>query len=37
MAKDITGVIVYNHPAYAYYHDKYTGGTILPTAAALTA
>lgn len=30
MAKDITGVIVYNHPAYAYYHDKYTGGNNSP-------
>ena len=30
MAKDITGVIVYNHPAYAYYHDKYTGGSNPP-------
>lgn len=30
MAKDITGVIVYNHPAYAYYRDKYTGGNNPP-------
>ena len=30
MVKDITGVIVYNHPAYAYYHDKYTGGNNPP-------
>lgn len=30
MAKEITGVIVYNHPAYAYYHDKYTGGNNPP-------
>ena len=30
MAKDITGVIVYNHPAYAYYRDKYTGGSNPP-------
>ena len=28
MAKDITGVIVYNHPAY--YHDKYNGGSNPP-------
>ena len=28
MAKDITGVIVYNHPAY--YHDKYNGGSNHP-------
>lgn len=30
MSKDITGVIVYNHPAFAYYHDKYTGGSNPP-------
>lgn len=30
MAKDITGVIVYNHPAYAYYRDKYNGGSNPP-------
>ncbi|MCC8104456.1 MAG: hypothetical protein LIO99_00275 [Clostridiales bacterium] len=30
MAKDITGVIVYNHPAFAYYRDKYTGGNNPP-------
>ena len=30
MAKDIPGVIVYNHPAYAYYRDKYTGGNNPP-------
>lgn len=30
MAKDITGVIVYNHPAYAYYRDKFTGGNNPP-------
>ena len=30
MAKDITGVIVYNHPAYAFYRDKYTGGNNPP-------
>jgi len=30
MAKDITGVILYNHPAYAYYTDKYTGGSNPP-------
>ena len=30
MAKDITGVIVYNHPAYAYYRDKYNGGNNPP-------
>lgn len=30
MVKDITGVILFNHPAYAYYHEKYTGGTNPP-------
>ena len=30
MAKDITGVIIYNHPAYAFYRDKYTGGNNPP-------
>ena len=30
MAKDITGVILYNHPAYAYYTEKYTGGSNPP-------
>ncbi len=30
IAKDITGVIVYNHPAYAYYRDKYNGGNNPP-------
>lgn len=30
MSKDITGVIVYNHPSFAYYRDKYTGGSNPP-------
>ncbi len=30
MSKDLTGVIVYNHPAFAYYRDKYTGGSNPP-------
>jgi len=30
MAKEITGVILYNHPAYAFYTDKYTGGSNPP-------
>lgn len=30
MAKDISGVIIYNHPSYAYYRDKYTGGNNPP-------
>ncbi len=30
MAKDITGVIIYNHPSYAFYKDKYSGGSNPP-------
>ena len=30
MVKDITGVILFNHPAFAYYTDKYTGGNNPP-------
>ncbi len=30
MVKDITGVIVFNHPSYAYYSDKYSGGSNPP-------
>lgn len=30
MVKEITGVILYNHPANAYYTDKYTGGSNPP-------
>jgi len=30
MAKDIMGVVLFNHPAFAYYHDKYTGGSNPP-------
>ena len=30
MVKEITGVIVYNHPAYALYMDKYAGGNNPP-------
>ena len=26
MVKEITGVILYNHPAFSYYTEKYTGG-----------
>lgn len=29
-AKSITAVIVHQHPAYAYYKDKYTGGSNPP-------
>lgn len=30
MAKEVVGVILYNHPAYAYYTQKYTGGSNPP-------
>ena len=30
MVKDITGVIAFNHPAYAFYHNKYAGGSNPP-------
>lgn len=30
MAKDITGVIVYHHPSFAYYKDKFSGGSNPP-------
>lgn len=30
MAKDITGVILLQHPAFAYYAEKYTGGKNPP-------
>lgn len=30
MVREITGVILYNHPANAYYTDKYTGGSNPP-------
>lgn len=30
MAKEIVGVILYNHPAYGYYTEKYTGGNNPP-------
>lgn len=30
MVKEITGVILYNHPANAYYTDKYTDGSNPP-------
>lgn len=28
--KELTGVIVYNHPSYAYYRNNYTGGKNPP-------
>ena len=30
MAKSLTCVVLYNHPAYAYYTDKYQGGNNPP-------
>ena len=30
MAKEVTGVILYNHPAFAYYSQKYTGESVPP-------
>lgn len=30
MEKELVGVIAHNHPAYAYYSDKYTGGSNPP-------
>jgi hypothetical protein len=30
MVKELTGVILYNHPAYAYYKDRYAGGNNPP-------
>jgi len=30
MVKEITGVILFNHPANAYYTEKYTGGSNPP-------
>lgn len=30
MAKEIVGVIVYNHPVNSYYKEKYTGGSNAP-------
>ena len=30
MVKEIKGVILYHHPAYAYYKDKYQGGNNPP-------
>ena len=30
MVKEISGVILYNHPAFSYYTEKYTGGNNPP-------
>lgn len=30
MVKELKGVILFNHPAYAYYREKYTGGSNPP-------
>lgn len=29
-SKEVVGVILYNHPAYGYYREKYTGGNNPP-------
>ena len=34
--KEITGVILYNHPANAYYRDKYNGGSNPPDCSSFT-
>ena len=34
--KEITGVILYNHPANAFYKDKYTGGSNPPDCSSFT-
>ena len=30
MVKEINGVILYNHPAFSFYTEKYTGGNNPP-------
>ena len=30
MVKELRGVILFNHPAYAMYRDKYAGGNAAP-------
>lgn len=30
LVKEITCIVLYHHPAYAYYREKYTGGTNPP-------
>ena len=36
MAKEVTGVILYNHPAFAYYSQKYTGESLSPRSFVLS-
>lgn len=33
--KDITGVILYNHPAYAYYASVFQGGHAAPDCSSI--
>jgi len=33
--KDITGVILYNHPAYAYYASAFQGGHAAPDCSSI--
>ena len=33
--KDITGVILYNHPAFAFYSQKYTGESVPPDCSSI--
>lgn len=35
MVKELKGVILFNHPAYAYYREKYTGGNNPPDCGSL--
>lgn len=35
MAKDITGVILYNHPAFAYYAAAFAGGHAAPDCSSI--
>ena len=35
MVKDITGVILYNHPAYAYYASAFAGGHAAPDCSSI--
>ena len=35
MVKDITGVILYNHPAFAYYASAFTGGHAAPDCSSI--
>ena len=35
MVKDITGVVLYNHPAYAYYASAFAGGHAAPDCSSI--